>query len=382
MARVTSTAMRTQHLLDDERAAREERDRQATENARLLAELTQRQVRLAELANEQAALRRVAVLVAGGAPPPARRCSAAAVAEEVGRLLEFDFATLVRYDPQDAITIVGTWTRTGAPSPIPVGNRLPLGGRNLTTVVYQTAGRRGSTTTTSRAQSVTPPPATGGSARRRAYRSGSRGGCGGAACLWRLPARSRCRRTLSAAGRVHRAGRDRDRQRAGAYRAAQVRRGAGGAAPGGDPCRRQGTPPEEVFAAVAEEVGRLLGTVQTNMLRYDPDDRDDRRGVRQGRRRHGRLRRRPVQDRRAERDHAGVRNRPARIDGYSGAWGAVGRAAGYRSSVGVPNSVEGRLWASSAWRQRATSRCRRTSRPGWPGLPSWSRPRSPTRRRA
>src|SRR6185437_5558448 len=39
---------------------------------------------------------------------------------------------------QDAITIVGTWTRTGAPPPIPVGNRLPLGGRNLTTVVYQT----------------------------------------------------------------------------------------------------------------------------------------------------------------------------------------------------------------------------------------------------
>ena len=33
-----------------------------------------------------------------------------------------------------------------------------------------------------------------------------------------------------------------------------------------------GASPEEVFAAVAEEVGRLLGTVQTNMLRYDPDD--------------------------------------------------------------------------------------------------------------
>ena len=127
--------MRTQHLLDDERAAREESDRQATENARLLAELTQRQVRLAELANEQAALRRVAVLVAGGAPPEE---VFGAVAEEVRRLLEVDFATLVRYDPQDAITIVGTWTRTGAPPPIPVGNRLPLGGRNLTTVVYQT----------------------------------------------------------------------------------------------------------------------------------------------------------------------------------------------------------------------------------------------------
>ena len=66
------------------------------------------------IAEEQAALRRVAVLVAGGAPPEE---VFGAVAGEVGRLLEVDFATLVRYDPQDAITIVGTWARTGAPSP-------------------------------------------------------------------------------------------------------------------------------------------------------------------------------------------------------------------------------------------------------------------------
>lgn len=87
------------------------------------------------IAEEQAALRRVAVLVAGGAPPEE---VFGAVAEEVGRLLEVDFATLVRYDPQDAITIVGTWTRTGAPSPAAVGDRMPLGGRNLSTLVYQT----------------------------------------------------------------------------------------------------------------------------------------------------------------------------------------------------------------------------------------------------
>lgn len=87
------------------------------------------------IAEEQAALRRVAVLVAGGAPPEE---VFGAVAEEVGRLLEVDFATLVRYDPQDAITIVGTWTRTGAPSPTPVGDRMPLGGRNLSTLVYRT----------------------------------------------------------------------------------------------------------------------------------------------------------------------------------------------------------------------------------------------------
>src|SRR6185437_7394686 len=87
------------------------------------------------IAQEQAALRRVAVLVAGG-PPPEEVFSA--VAEEAGRLLEVDFATLVRYDPQDAITVAGTWTRTGAPPHIPVGSRLPLGGRNLTTLVYET----------------------------------------------------------------------------------------------------------------------------------------------------------------------------------------------------------------------------------------------------
>src|ERR1700749_1862650 len=76
------------------------------------------------IAREQAALRRVAVLVAGG-PPPEEGFSA--VAEEAGRLLEVDFATLVRYAPQDAITVAGTWTRTGPPPPIPVGSRLPLG---------------------------------------------------------------------------------------------------------------------------------------------------------------------------------------------------------------------------------------------------------------
>jgi signal transduction histidine kinase len=61
-----------------------------------------------------------------------------AVAEEVGRLLAVDFAILVRYDPQDTLEVVGTWTKTGAPAPTPVGGQLPLGGRNVTTLVYQT----------------------------------------------------------------------------------------------------------------------------------------------------------------------------------------------------------------------------------------------------
>jgi hypothetical protein len=77
----------------------------------------------------------VATLVAGGAAPEA---VFAAVAAESGRLLEVDYTVLVRYDPQDAITIVGTWTRTGGPAPTPVGSRLPLGGQNVTTLVFRT----------------------------------------------------------------------------------------------------------------------------------------------------------------------------------------------------------------------------------------------------
>jgi signal transduction histidine kinase len=86
------------------------------------------------IADEQAALRRVATLVARAAPPPE---VFGAVAEEVGRLLGVDVAALVRYDPHD-LEVVGTWTSTGAPAPTPVGGRLPLGGRNVTTLVHQT----------------------------------------------------------------------------------------------------------------------------------------------------------------------------------------------------------------------------------------------------
>ena len=78
---------------------------------------------------------RVATLVARATPLEE---VFAAVAEEVGRLLAVDFAILVRYDQQDTLEVVGTWSGTGAAAPTPVGGRLPLGGRNVTTIVYQT----------------------------------------------------------------------------------------------------------------------------------------------------------------------------------------------------------------------------------------------------
>src|SRR4051812_24778349 len=77
----------------------------------------------------------MATLVAGG-PRPEEVFSA--VAAEVGQLLMVDVAVLVRYDPAHAVTIVATWTRTGAAAPSPVGTRLTLGGRNVTTLLFQT----------------------------------------------------------------------------------------------------------------------------------------------------------------------------------------------------------------------------------------------------
>ena len=294
------------------------------------------------IAEEQAALRRVAVLVAGGAPPEE---VFGAVAEEVGRLLEVDFATLVRYDPQDAITIVGTWTRTGAPSPAPVGDRMPLGGRNLSTLVYRTG----------RPERIDYDDVSGaiGDAAAREWRLRSSAG---------VPIRVEGRvwgAMLVAFTREESLPADAEARLAGftelvvtAVANAQARTELRGFAEEQAALRRVatlvagGASPEEVFTAVAGEVGRLLGTVQTNMLRYDPDDVATIVAV------HGR-----VGDAAAvsvgDRYELGGRNattlvfqtgRPARIDGYSGAWGAVGRAAGYRSSVGVPISVEGRLW--------------------------------------
>jgi GAF domain-containing protein len=55
------------------------------------------------LAEEQAALRRVATLVAGGAAPEE---VFAAVAEEVGQLLPVDSASMCRYESDGTLTFV------------------------------------------------------------------------------------------------------------------------------------------------------------------------------------------------------------------------------------------------------------------------------------
>ena len=85
------------------------------------------------LAEEQAALRRVAMLVASGTRPEE---VFAAVLEEVGRLLPVDMASLCRYESDGTLTWVANWGR--AREHFPVGSRRMLGGKNLGTIVFET----------------------------------------------------------------------------------------------------------------------------------------------------------------------------------------------------------------------------------------------------
>jgi signal transduction histidine kinase len=88
---------------------------------------------LARLAEQQAALRRVATLVAQGAAPEE---VFAAVVEEVGRLLPVDHAGLSRYEPDGSITIVASWGSMA--DHFPVGSRWMLEGKNPGRLVFET----------------------------------------------------------------------------------------------------------------------------------------------------------------------------------------------------------------------------------------------------
>ena len=88
---------------------------------------------LAELADEQAALRRVATLVAQGTSP---HDLFEAVAEEVGRLLPIGSATMGRYEPDDSVTTVASWSTTEAA--FPSGRRWRTEGTNVAWMVLQT----------------------------------------------------------------------------------------------------------------------------------------------------------------------------------------------------------------------------------------------------
>jgi signal transduction histidine kinase len=295
-------------------------------------------------ADEQAALRRVATLVARAAPPSA---VFAAVTAEVGRLLDVDFTILSRYGPGDAATIVSTWLPTGEAAQGSASPRFRLGGRNVHTLVF----RNGRPARTERADASGPAADV---ARDWAFRSvvGAPVSVGGQ--LWGamlvaytrdepLPAGTEARLAAftEMVGTAIASAQARLELRGYAQEQAALRRIATLVA--------RAVPPEGLFSAVAEEVGRLLRTGSAVLNRYDPDGTVVTVGAWSDAGGEDLV---PV----GTRWGPGGPNvttpvfrtdRPARIDGYAEADGPAARLVQERgglSNVSAPIDVGGRPW--------------------------------------
>ncbi|HTF48114.1 MAG TPA: GAF domain-containing sensor histidine kinase [Pseudonocardia sp.] len=322
-------------------ARRREAEALATANAESREELR-------VLADEQAALRRVATLVARGVTATE---VFAAVAHEVGSVLGADTSTIVRLDPDGEVTVL---TRIGDhPDSIPVGSRWTLELPLPLAVALRTA-RPARLDDQSQV-----PGAYADRLRRLGIRAGVAapivvegrlwGGIGVGSRRGRFPAETDERMVgftelvgTAIANAEGRAQLEESRGELGrlAEEQAALRRIATLVA--------RGLPADEVFAAVTEEVGRLLHVSHATMTHYDPDGatRVVTAAWSSG---HTAF---PV----GTRVGHGGRNvntlvfqtgRPARIDDYDDADGPAAEAArefGIRASVGVPISVEGRLW--------------------------------------
>lgn len=98
----------------------------------VVAELAAERARL--LAEQQAALRRVATLVARGVSPAE---VFAAVAEEIARCLDVPLADIFRYEPDGAAMVVASYSTPAVPH-FEVGARLTLEGDNVAAMVLRT----------------------------------------------------------------------------------------------------------------------------------------------------------------------------------------------------------------------------------------------------
>ena len=88
------------------------------------------------LAEEQAALRRVATLVARQSSPAEVFAAVTEETARTARLLHIDSAHLIVYERDQTATVVGSWNLRGPP--MPVGARVPLEGDNIIGRVFRT----------------------------------------------------------------------------------------------------------------------------------------------------------------------------------------------------------------------------------------------------
>jgi signal transduction histidine kinase len=293
---------------------------------------------------EQAALRRVATLVARAAAPEQ---VFAAVTEEAGRLLGADYTAMSRYEPDGMRTIVAAWSSSGAACP--AGSRISLGGRNVNTLVFQT-GRAARIDDYTNASGLL-----ADAARQIDLRAAVGVPVSVEGALWGVMIVGSWVEPLPPGTEARLAGFT--ELAATAIANAQARVELRGFADEQAALRRVatlvalGASPEEVLAAVTDEAARRLGVNFAMTSRYDPD------GVRavitawSGTGPESAI---------GTQWNLGGRNvpslvfqtrRPARIDDYSGASGPAVEAIrpfGLRAAVGVPVTVEGELWGVMA----------------------------------
>jgi signal transduction histidine kinase len=295
------------------------------------------------LAEEQAALRRVATLVARGAAPEE---VFAAVTEEVARLLSAEYAGLGRYESDRTMTIVAGSGRRG--DEIPVGRRWGLGGKNINTLVFET----GRPARVDRYADASGP--LGAAAREYGASSGVgtpvivEGRLWGVMATYSsveepLPADTEAR-LASFTELVATAIANAESRAALARLAveqAALRRVATLVA--------RGPAPGELFAAVTEEAGRLLGAHLAGMARYESDDTVTVLATWAAEGEQHPLVPGPWPLDGEDLASAVFRTgQPVRIDDYHGVPGRIAafvrEELGICSSVASPVVVEGRLW--------------------------------------
>jgi signal transduction histidine kinase len=314
------------------------------------------EVARSELATEQAALRRVATLVAEAVPA---RELLAAVAEEAGTLLDVDATRIVRYETEEEIVYVAGWSASGYDPPS--FGRARLEGTSVSADVLRT----GRIARIDNYEDVeVPAPFTRGLELKSVVGAPIvvEGRRWGVMVAWStseaLPEDVGARLTdftelvataISNAEARAEVGRLADEQAALRRVATLVARGV---------------PPPEVFAAVASELGRLLGVDATYIMRYaadgtgkivagwgEPDwgEPDSTLPVGSSVTLGG--------------DNVGSlvsrTERPARVDDYNEATGPLAdyaRKLGVRSEVGSPIVVDGRLWGAMIATTRQAAR--------------------------
>ena len=308
---------------------------------------------LSVLADQQAALRRVATLVARGVSPSQVY---SAVADEMARCLGVVHATVSRYDPDETFVPLGIY-HEGRLQKVPEGLRLPLEGDNVAHRVLRTGGpvRMDSHENAAGAHAA------------RIREIGIRSAVGvpiivdervwGAAVVGSsapepLPLDTEVRiadfSDLVATAIANAATRaelqaSRDELRVLAEQQAALRRVAMLVA--------RGVSPSEVFSAVAAELARVLVVQNAAVWRYEPDGAStllaacDEPGAKKM----------PVGTRyslEGENIAAMVlrTGRAARMDTHDNAAGSAAgyiRELGIRCAVGAPIVVDGRLWGAA-----------------------------------